>query len=1543
MAEEQSSPQSTNSTSNSFSKGMMKDFNESFVGEGLYTHARNAVNNSHDGQVGTIGNEPANLQCVNLPYTLIGAIHVTDDQWAVFTTNDVSSEIGIFDESACTYTKIVNDDCLNFKRSNPIVGASRKRYDCERLVYWDDGLNPTRTMDLDKVPFITKKKIVNDCLVETPTNALDCEAIRLASLITYPCITLEKSRTSGTLQNGSYQVALAYTINQVRVTDYLGLTEVQSVFTHENTSSALQVTITKIDTDFDEFELVILGRFNAQTVAKRIGFYSTSQSTIYVDRIDSEAINVPVPDIILRTEPIEKTDAMYHVGDYLLRVGTYSKFRFNYQPQANKIITKWVAVEYNADYYGRGGNNTSYMRDEQYAFFIRWIYNTGDRSDSYHIPGRKATSAELSNYSGVDAYELQNGVRVKKWQVLNTAGVLNRTEYNLPDGGKVVAKGKMGYWQSTERYPDDKAEIWGNLCGKPIRHHKMPDETVDPILSSYNTDGTKIVLLGVEFENITVPLDNDGKPITSIVGYEILRSSREGNKTILAKGLFNNMREYVVPGEETKGLYVNYPFNDLRPDSYLTDQAQLGNNGRVKVSSPKLRNYKKDYFSFHSPDVSFTYPYLNGSEVKLYQETHGQARGKFQLPYRHPRFKVPSNFSNILSTVVGYAIEVGRTAAAVGGIMDLQLTGSSDIPITQSLVTGYRQDIVGGGGTFTTGTGTFVIDNTTPSVPPATGVTARRLLNGTIKTTNAAIILGLLPITAKASSEQILRIILGFIPRQYYAAQYNSYGFYNQSVPVQEGNRRREIADAKYVSNALQGYDANYQINNVYRTKTVVLKVNGEFDDPSIKDTSRFLMSEAGVDLNTYVTRDISSYYGAMKIPLPSQYGQLESIKQLLISPCMEDVIPDPKAIYSSSVYFGGDVYINRFTEKNSMFFFDTWLQDEPDLYEIDYTLYSNLPYPRFWINTTLNHSEYISLANQFRSLDKMKKSLFYIKSGWFYLFNSGVKDFFVESEINLAYRDWEEPVNKRHYDPYRFTSIDAMFRSDVIRDGNFYKYDYSLSISKLFNSSISWGNIFPRDYDPVTASRCYVYRPDRVIYSLPQQDQSKKDNWRSFLANNYKDFTSPITSIKTINKTGAIFMMKRQSPLMFMGTESLSLDATGTKVTIGDGALFGDAKQLQAVVNTDDPYEYGACQSRYSAIGTKYGVFWVSQEQGKIFNYVGQLDEISDKGMRWWFSRYLPSQLLKAFPEYRYSDNPIYGVGVQATYDNINEVVYFTKKDYEPILNDLQYDPEKGFYIQNGQSKVYYNLNDQTAFREASWTISYDPKTKTWISFHDWHPTFLLPSRTHFMSVNVNSIWKHNQRCDLFCNFYGVDYPWEVEYVSTTGQVVNTIRSFEYILEAYKYHNDCRDKFHLLDRNFDHAIVYNSEQISGLLYLTLKEKNNPISNLQYPIVTNDYIGIQFSKEENKYRFNQFWDITRDRGEYVPSLAAGPVNIPMFNTNPSGYTFEINPFYVNYNKPPLERKKFRHLVNRVFLRRDHSYDVKFLFKVSNQKLLASYR
>lgn len=74
----------TTAVTNSFTKGMLKDPSETFLGEGVWTHARNAVNNSVEGQVGLIGNEPANRFCTYVPYTLIGAIYLIRDEWVLF-------------------------------------------------------------------------------------------------------------------------------------------------------------------------------------------------------------------------------------------------------------------------------------------------------------------------------------------------------------------------------------------------------------------------------------------------------------------------------------------------------------------------------------------------------------------------------------------------------------------------------------------------------------------------------------------------------------------------------------------------------------------------------------------------------------------------------------------------------------------------------------------------------------------------------------------------------------------------------------------------------------------------------------------------------------------------------------------------------------------------------------------------------------------------------------------------------------------------------------------------------------------------------------------------------------------------------------------------------------------------------------------------------------------------------------------------------------------------------------------------------------------
>jgi len=267
-------------------------------------------------------------------------------------------------------------------------------------------------------------------------------------------------------------------------------------------------------------------------------------------------------------------------------------------------------------------------------------------------------------------------------------------------------------------------------------------------------------------------------------------------------------------------------------------------------------------------------------------------------------------------------------------------------------------------------------------------------------------------------------------------------------------------------------------------------------------------------------------------------------------------------------------------------------------------------------------------------------------------------------------------------------------------------------------------------------------------------------------------------------------------------------------------------------------------------------------------------------------------------------------------------------------------------------------NLDDPLYFEKIEWTISYDPKQKMWLSFHDWHPSLMIPSLSHFFTIDLKTFWKHNERFDSFTNYYNVDdidltkdYGWEVEYNIVTPNNITTLRSIEYYMEAYKYYNNGKDMFHVLDENFDRAVIYNSEQVSPLLSLKIKDKNNPNQQLAYPIIGPINTEILTSKEENKYRFNTFYDITKDRQEFLPSAVTVPgfmapgsgTSVPMFVTLPDGYHKTINPAYVDVLKKPLEHKKFRHFGNKIVLRKTASGDKKMLLKLVNSKILNSSR
>ena len=1977
---------------NVFIKGMSKDLFTSYNPKENWYNARNAANNSVDGDLAVLGNEPANLQCASVPYTIIGTIHRYADQWVLFSTDDINSEIGLFDESKCEYTTLVNDPCLSFNRKHLITGAAKENYDCTWQVYWADGNNPDRTLNLNDIPWI--KIIVSppgaDCLEYENTSRLDCEKLRLAPLIQTPCVELNKAEDGGQLRNGSYQAYIAYVVNEQKVTDYIGVSNIQSLFEHAGTAGSLRITLSNLDKNFEYFELVILSNNQQNIVAKKIGIYSTEQSSISIDYIDQSLITIPLEVIPLRSPAYEKSNAMYVVNDWLIRSEPTEQFDFNYQPIANQIKANWVVSEYPASYYYKGGNKTSFMRDEKYAFFIRWIYNTGERSSSYHIPGREANIFGQNQFGDIiDELQINNSINSLSpseynFQVYNTATV-TQTGLSIPtdDGGTIIAKGEMAYWQSTEKYPATRPDIWADLCGKNIRHHQMPSEETGPELELTTNNGNTIRILGVEFSNIGLPTFNDGTVIPNIIGYEILRGSREGHKSILAKGIFKNMRKYNIPNAQNnvEGLYPNYPYNDLRDDIYFTqgngnigfrtDGCDSLTDSRNKY--PALQGFKDNVFTFHSPELMFKKPFLNAYETRFYGEVKGTADGYFIKSENHPKNKLLRNSAAFLSLIVG----VGYAIGSVTGTKKRKYNSfgfsntpgdAASVPVFISNAAIFNAAIapLETAASFNLGVASLLSILPPPPGNPDAYNTALNSNQAAYRASLAVIpgavggsedleyefkspesnlpslISGIVAsqIAMKnisVGAQEIIDLFYNLSSLQDYAYKHNSHGFYNDFDKVDNGVRyRTKNNDSNYIGSSFQQFDNQYKINNLFRPMTVAVSTENSMPIPKTIDNSRYVIG-GDVDTdegNTFIkdpetirTKNISTMYGALKFGFDNQYGQIEGIKQVQMKGCIEYVdLSIPQRKFASKAIFAGDVYINRYTEKTIMPIFTDFLNGQPDEYPYDYLKRINIPYPRYWMDTRKFDTSRISqsllslnpntinniLPNDSYYLDRGNTScisnvlglfkfddpnpLFILKYGYMYTHVNGIQDFFVESEVNLAQRDWDDLPRFRHYDIYEYNNVDDLFHADIIREGNFFKYDYSLSTSRFLTNLASFGNIQPRDYDPYVAETCYTAYPKRLIYSLQAQLESKKDYWRVYLANNYKDFKDKVNIIKPVNKSGALIFFPYQSPQMFQGLDTLETDL-GTKLTIGDGGLFN--QPFQNIVNSDLSNEYGSCESARSVVNSPFGLFFISQAQGKIFQYTGQLDAISNAGMKWWFNKYLPSILIRQYPEMeetKFADNPVIGIGCQTVYDVNDDIVYFMKKDFAvkpQFLSNMKFDVinERFIFTTDFGAEFVVTIGDPLYFEDCSWTVSYDPKIKAWISFHDWHPELSLPSINHFLTtkteivttpscppnynfnpdtnrceqaetvirlasvsreeigaiisestnclldiviamdnsgstgtgniwqtqrafiqeflqspeildgtsnnriqvgftvwndssvsmnplgfsmsntvtpaavdtwylgylpaggtnpciamsvadnvlldkasselgdrsatpgfksilivitdatsvasgcelynppfgcqyqnkndydvyavyctntnpqltgiqttimnaitcnevskqfvmlsadpdpentseyiatqiassvctpcncpdgytlvyrdndeyftlpdgsceqgevicrkvscncpepafeetvpaeegecpdiyaignpdyINLNpkicyyfsllttppsylqsGLWRHNSRCDLFANYYGVSYPWEVEFVQTSGQNVNTVRSVEYQLESYVYKGDLinacgDDRWHDLDFNFNESIIYNTEQISGLLRLELTPKEDPFGLLQYPIIGPSDIRILYSKEEQKYRFNQFWDITNDRGEFTNSEQR------LFITRLNGYIKDLNPINLDYLKTPDQRKKFRHYANNLLLRRTDSGNRKMLLKLVNTKLNLSFR
>lgn len=1525
MANEQNT---SNTDTNILSKAaMVTDLNSSYIDEKMYSYARNAVKNTRDGDLGTISNEASNEKCFSAPYKIIGTIDLPDDQEMIFSTDNISSEIGIADLRRCSYTKLLNMDCLNFSDKFPITGKSKKDFQRGIVAYFTDKNNPCRRIEIDKVSKIQS-----------------CDDILQWKKITQPCIKITKGQV-GNMPNGSYSIVIAYIIDNQVFTDYFSITNRIQLFS-ESGSNSIDIEISNLDQEFKEFSLVVVGNYidpvtkGATKLAKKIGNYSTKTKKISIsDFINSNYEEIPPSSIVLKKRTWLKAGIIESNSNYLLFADLVSRQEENYQLKAMSIKSEYVVEQVPLDYYENDGGDVGYYRDENYQYFIQGIYNTGEETDKYVIGFREATPSELSSVASPDVYEYDKQfndcdpvTKVPRWKVENTASDIITYRNEFVCDRRILGHGQMGYFESADSYPDN-IKMFGKDANKPQRFGKMPDECKVPRYEII--DGkTYINILGVRFYDIP-KFDNP-----DIIGYKITRSDRKGgNGSVVARGIMTNMRFHEDTVANQTILYSNYTVNDLSPDAYLSSTQTVFKNGKESNFKP-LTGIYDDKFSFYSPHTLFEPRYSLGTEVKIECEEIATITGKFEIVHNHPKEKLLNQFAFWLSSAVGLIESIlvlsGKSTSTSKSILSSKgVTSGIEFEFDKNFSIRSVEDLVG----------LDIIGYIAAQVKAG----AFDSVLSAVKTVITSLVsLGIkIPYSIFSGikvADDIFNTIYNFTGYTDYVYQYNAHALFNKSVCVKQGNKRRRLLFAPTYIPSTNVTVNNKVINNLLREKFVYFELNKPISRPVTIDNSRNTISgfkKCDSPTDTIISTG-SAFYVTSKVINPNQYGELGSASPVVVSGCS---LPFDGDLTISPILYGGDCAIGRFQFMKKMQFFSQNIANTnfPAGTEYDYRKYRNIAYPRFWMDSTkfdfsellsgnvVNFARFSRTTTSKHNLDCKKgdkKSPVRIDDAYIYLSNNAVMDFIVEADYNVAFR---ENTDVQHYSKNN-TNLSQVFRSDRIDTSEEFKI--SRVYSDLYTTEI-FAQQQRHDFDP--ANPIPTDQPNSVIYSLPSFNLQEVDNWQYFLpsnffAFNYTDF-GKLTTIHKLDQDRIGFFFSKSSPFVSMGRDFLQLEGSGRKITIGDGGLF--AQDPREIMPTDE--NYGACTSKYAFSANRFGRFYPSENKGMIMNFSDSLTDISTQGMSFWCKNYMPIFLYNHFPDYPEVENPISGVGYLMTFDSSNKIVYITKRDFAPkkeLIDKITYSDGKFLYKNREIS-----LRDSNFFNDVSWTLSYSPEDKAFVSYHDWHPDWVIQTDNHFMTIKGNTAWKHNERYDSFCNFYGVDNPFVVEIVSSSGQTVHTVRSIEYITEVYKYKNFGRDRFHVLNENFDGLIVWNSEQISPLLKL-IHGSGDPEADLDYPKkntstpVTYDII---FSKEENKYRVNHFWDATKDRGEFSNA------EFHLFPTDESGYRSVINPLAVDMDKPEEERKKFRHYFTRFRFSRSVSGENNILIKIANIKKLISSR
>ena len=732
--------------------GLDMDSSVNQVQKGKLSYALNAALENFDSNSVSYQNEPSNEACLEFPegYQLIGTHFIQEKNKHIFflaNPETGGSEIGYMDNNDCVYhtlcteyvdlgiTVCANSDCLNFDINYPIHKAVHKITNCTTEVYWTDGLNPRRFINIEQVPYITiyGDSPFNNSCNPTIQAVLDCNKLNVQPNFQIPNIEVSDIVVGGDLKAGTYQFAIQYgNASGDAYTSYYSVTNPTSIANTEVTTPDFQysvgesivLSITNLDITgyFQYFNLAVIKTINNGTTVELVGTYNIQEKSTFVTYTGQNVTQIPLSlgDVLEKFPYYDIAQDVTNVQDVIVWDNLTSIDRINYQSIANQIQLQWETYKLPAgNTYADGfytSNLRGYLRDEIYAFEIVFLLNNGKQTDGFHIPGRAKNFNELSepDVTTANADYIGDGAPQPYWKIYNTASV--STTYPAPTGDtrKIgdaypYQSGEFAYWESTDRYPCN-VDVWGDLADEPIRHHKFPDVLVSPYFESpsiiYSGGQIEPVMqvanaiypIGVKIDVQQVAFIIQSSSLTSaekasIVGFKIVRGNRSTNKSIIAKGILRNVGKYTredpTDPDATYYYYPNYPYNDLSEDPFLLERNNAYNSQcdtyAVSVTTTGILQYTNCYtgepdtqlFDSSTTEIcSITLPVVNSGSATFTNVT----ATSYTITNNSSFFLVTFNYTNPVT---------GALQTITIGFRSSQTVNSTTVPVRTSGTTNF--------------------------------------------------------------------------------------------------------------------------------------------------------------------------------------------------------------------------------------------------------------------------------------------------------------------------------------------------------------------------------------------------------------------------------------------------------------------------------------------------------------------------------------------------------------------------------------------------------------------------------------------------------------------------------------------------------------------------------------------------------------------------------------------------------------------------------------------------------------------------------------